>query len=191
MCRRLPNTLPISSKFYVGRRFIKVTRKSHIWVLTFIFISTIFFTVRISIANQRFADALTWPQKRPSHKNKRGKKGNYMKSKGFAPSPQHYTHILMWVWHKSSVCWGKDWWLFWSLFCNTQNWFWPWQDTKLKIEPESQFQAFSRKHQAVCLNPPKSYNANHGGQTDLLHSIFGFSSVITDSDAKVLLFFMT
>lgn len=57
--RRLPSTLPISSKFYVGRRFIKVTGKSHIRVLTFVFISTIFFTVRISIANQRFADALT------------------------------------------------------------------------------------------------------------------------------------
>lgn len=89
-----------------------------------------------------------WPDhKKGRHtKTKEGRRETLHGIERFCPNPQHYTHVLMWVWHKSSVCSGKDWRLFWSLFRNIQNWFWPWQDTKLKIEPESQFQAFSHKH---------------------------------------------
>lgn len=61
-------TLPIASKFYVGRRFINVTGRSAFCILTSVFISTIFFTIRIPIANQGFADALTWAgEKLPEH----------------------------------------------------------------------------------------------------------------------------
>lgn len=42
----------IASEFYVGRRFISVTGRSAFCILTPVFISTIFLTVRIPIANQ-------------------------------------------------------------------------------------------------------------------------------------------
>jgi hypothetical protein len=50
--KRLLSTSPVASKFYVGRRFINVTGRSALCLLTSVFISTIFFTVGIPIANQ-------------------------------------------------------------------------------------------------------------------------------------------
>lgn len=49
----------VAGKLYVGRGFNSVTGRSAFGTLASVFISTIFLTVRIPIANQRFADALT------------------------------------------------------------------------------------------------------------------------------------
>ena len=120
-----PSTLPKSSELYVGRRFITVTGRSAFCILASVFISTVLFTVRIPIANQRCADALTWAQDKPPHKNKRGKKENIawdQKVSAWAPN------IVLILWCEFKInphCPRKECRLFWSSFCNMQNWFWP------------------------------------------------------------------
>lgn len=99
--------------------------------------------------------------------------------------PPAHTGLLTWIWPKSSGCPGENWWLFSSSFCNTQNWLSPWPDTKSKIKPEFPFQAFPHEQQAVCLNPPKSYSANHWeASVTSCPSTLGFSSGIPDKSGS-------
>lgn len=92
----------------------------------------------------------------------------------------------MWIWDQSSRCPGKDWWLFGSSYYNTQNWFWPQLDTKLKIEAEFKFQALTH-NQAVCLNLPESNSADHWeDRLTSCPSTFSLFFAITDQDVKAL-----
>ena len=184
-----PRTLPKSSELYVGRRFIMVTGRSAFCILASVFISTILFTVRIPIANQRCADALTWAQDKPPHKNKRGKKENItwdQKVSAWAPN------IVLILWCEFKInphCPRKECRLFWSSFCNMQNWFWPCMNNNIEnrtqiLIPGSYPQPSST---LVCILQ-KSHKVNHWEDRLLPALQLDFFSEITDEDAEVLPF---